>query len=181
MTAATSTGRGQGEEAIGRATWNLENREKEFIELEGKPNGLALDGRPPLLVDERGNAAQPRQRPLPLRRRQGRRSSDLTPDAQTTTGPKCRACWRLRRRHARLLRRQRGPRRGGSGAAGGLQRHRCAQASGQCSLYLWHDGAISFVARLNADGGEPTDALNWRHADEELFGAGQLLPEDRLP
>jgi hypothetical protein len=42
--------------------------------------------------------------------------------------------------------------------------------SGSCSLYLWHEGQISFVARLKASGGEGTsDALNWTGTPHEAI------------
>ena len=47
-------------------------------------------------------------------------------------------------------------------------------AVGNCSLYLWHDGHVSLIARLRA-GGDPT--LNWAPTPRELFGTASYVPK----
>ena len=85
---------GQAEEAIGRVDLELKGDcseaglcEKKFLELDGTLDGLATDGDQPLLVGQRRSAAQPRQRPLPLRSgRRGEPLTDLTPDSGDANG-----------------------------------------------------------------------------------------------
>jgi len=49
--------------------------------------------------------------------------------------------------------------------------------SGECNLYLWQEGTISFVTRLSTAGGAGgSDALDWVPASEELFGSGSYVP-----
>ena len=51
-----------------------------------------------------------------------------------------------------------------------------AKPSGSCNAYLWHDGAIDFVARLKAGGSFP-GALNWTGTPRELFSTAGLTPK----
>ncbi len=99
----------QGEEAIGRATLDLENREKR-IHRAGRqtqrPRGRL---RTPLLGDKRGSADQPRQRPLPLRPGE-RRAHRPDTSSRRQRGRSAGRGGGLRRRQIRLLRRQRSAR-----------------------------------------------------------------------
>lgn len=45
-------------------------------------------------------------------------------------------------------------------------------SSGSCSLYLLHDGQLSFIARLNASGGGRGDQLNWVPTPFGLLSSG---------
>jgi len=48
--------------------------------------------------------------------------------------------------------------------------------SGKCNLYLWQEGAISFVARLDATGSRSTsDAPDWAPASEGVFASGTFV------
>jgi hypothetical protein len=48
-------------------------------------------------------------------------------------------------------------------------------ASGSCSLYLWHEGATSLIARLRPGGSESSDALDWAATPRELFGSNSFV------
>ena len=51
-------------------------------------------------------------------------------------------------------------------------------AEGHCSLYLWHEGQISFVARLNASGVEfNSDARNWAATPRNQFATASYIPK----
>jgi WD40-like Beta Propeller Repeat len=54
-------------------------------------------------------------------------------------------------------------------------------SSGQCDLYLAHEGTIEFIARLDADGGSPegSDALNWlpRGVAGQLNKTSRVAPD----
>ena len=135
----------QGDGAIGRAalagfkSGDCETPvpacERKFIPVNGSPNGVAVERRPRLLVGQRGDPAQPRQRPLPLpgpRRGRLRRGGGLPHRPQPRRRRKRRRSpgrpRRLRRRLLRLLRRQRRarrePRRGGPARRSGRLRRR---------------------------------------------------------
>ena len=45
-----------------------------------------------------------------------------------------------------------------------------ATTTGHCSLYAWHEGKASLVARLGPDGGERSDLLNWIGTPREVVG-----------
>jgi hypothetical protein len=48
--------------------------------------------------------------------------------------------------------------------------------SGECNLYLWHDGSITFVAKLDAEGGKPvSDSADWRAVVEGITGHGDAF------
>jgi hypothetical protein len=49
--------------------------------------------------------------------------------------------------------------------------------TGHCSLYAWHEGKASLVARLGPDRGERSDALNWTGTPRDVFGGGANLPK----
>ncbi len=68
-------------------------KQRQRIHQAGRQTDRAGDKRhPPLLVEQRRTADQPRQRPLPLRPRK-RRAGRPDARSETATGPKCRACW----------------------------------------------------------------------------------------
>jgi len=47
---------------------------------------------------------------------------------------------------------------------------------GKCNLYLWQEGTISFVTRLDATGSRSTsDALNWAPASDGVFASGTFV------
>jgi hypothetical protein len=45
-------------------------------------------------------------------------------------------------------------------------------AKGKCNLYLWDNGQVSLIGRLDANGGTETDALDWVGTPLEIFGSG---------
>ena len=54
-----------------------------------------------------------------------------------------------------------------SGASSGSCRP-SERSTGTCNLYVWHEGMVSFIARLNASGiEEQTDSQNWKEASKE--------------
>jgi hypothetical protein len=159
----------QGEEAIGRADLELESKDNEFIPLEGKPTGLALEGTH-LYWSTNGELPTNPGNDLYRYGPGEGELEDLTPDP-TGNGAEVQGVL------------------GASGdgkyvyfAANGIlddaeeaKQGDCksvplVSASGSCGLYLWHDGAISLVTRLQAGGSESSDALNWVPTPSELFG-----------
>ncbi len=52
-----------------------------------------------------------------------------------------------------------------------------ATTSGSCSIYLWNEGQITFVARVTGGGGMATDAVNWVGTPRELFGSASYDPK----
>ena len=59
---------------------------------------------------------------------------------------------------------------------------------GQCSLYLWHESQITFIARLDASGefvatygsSEPSDAANWAPRGTQTAGNSEVLNTGRV-
>ena len=82
--------------------------------------------------------------------------------APTSTSPPT-GCWRAARARA---------------TASTISSHGALNSiGGNCSLYLWHEGQITFLARLNAVGGKTgSDAGNWLPAPQGIYGSGGYTP-----
>jgi sugar lactone lactonase YvrE len=65
---------------------------------------------------------------------------------------------------------------GGEATTGNCQIEGNSNYEGSCSLYLWHDGEVTYVARLDASGGGVTaDGMDWA-PNPGLGGGGRALP-----
>ena len=49
--------------------------------------------------------------------------------------------------------------------------------SGECNLYAWDEGQVSFVAPLDTDHGTASDALNWVGSPNEVLNSGFYAPK----
>ena len=135
---------GQGAEAIGHAIMarraERTDDARKGINRAGRGAERRRDRRRThLLVDGRGDAAEPRQRPLPLRARRRRGRGAERPDARCGRQKRGRSAGHggdLKRRRARLLHRQRGPRRGEGrrrrGTAWGRRARQAGSAASTC-------------------------------------------------
>jgi len=163
----------EGKEAIGRVDLELENPEKEFIPLNGKPNGVAVNSQH-LYWANNGEAPTNPGNDL-YRYGPGKgQLEDLTPDAtgngaevQGVLGASADGKYVYFAANGVLA----------AGAMAGDCKGAVGSASGSCSLYLWHEGAISLVARLKASGSTGSDALNWAATPREQFGTSSYVPK----
>jgi hypothetical protein len=162
----------QGEEAIGRADLKLENREKEFIKLAGKPTGLAVEGTH-LYWSVNGESPTNPGNDL-YRYGPGKGElKDLTPlaggngaEVQGVLGASADGKYVYFAANGVLDEAKE--------AKQGTCKGPMISAVGSCSLYLWHDGSISLIARLRAGGSHP-DALDWTPTPLELFGTASYF------
>jgi hypothetical protein len=163
-----------GKETIGRADLDLENPDKEFIKLEGKPDGLAVDSAH-LYWSTNGETPTNPGNDL-YRYGPGKEElKDLTPDEADTNGAEVQGVIAASDDGKYVYFAANGV------LAAGAEPGDCVgplgSAGGNCSLYLWHDGAISFVARLNANGSTSSDVLNWAATPLEQFGTTSYFPK----
>src|SRR6187399_1791718 len=165
----------QGEEAIGRANLELKGPEKGFIPLEGKPDGLAVDAGH-LYWSVNGESPTNPGNDL-YRYGPGKGELvDLTPDGADTNGAEVQGVLAASADGAYLYFAANGVL--AAGAEPGNCKGTLGSASGHCNLYLWHEGAISFVARLNAGGGAfGSDALNWAATPRGQFATSSYVPK----
>jgi hypothetical protein len=166
----------QGEEAIGRADLELtpESRENEFIKLEGKPTGLAING---THLYWSNNGELPTNPGNDLYRYGPGKGElkDLTPDpdgngaeVQGVLGASADGKYVYFAANGILDD-------GEEAKQGNCKSVPLVSAAGSCSLYLWHEGAISLIARLRPGGGESSDALDWAATPRELFGTSSFV------
>jgi sugar lactone lactonase YvrE len=166
----------QGEEAIGRATLELKNPEKEFIELEGKPNGLAVDAAH-LYWSTNGESPTNPGNDLYRYGPGEEELTDLTPDPAEADGAKVQGVVGVSNDGAYVYFAANGVLDDAEEAKTGNCDGPLGLAAGHCSLYLWHAGSISLLARLNAAGSEASDALNWAPTPREQFGSASYIPK----
>jgi hypothetical protein len=165
----------QGEEAIGRADLDLTNQDNEFTELEGKPSGVAVNSEH-LYWSTNGESPTNPGNDL-YRYGPGKGElTDLTPDDADENGAGVQGVLAASDDGKYVYFAANGV------LAAGAQPGDCegtlGSASGQCSLYLWHEGAISFVAPLDAGGGKVvSDALNWAATPRNQFGTSSYIPK----
>jgi hypothetical protein len=171
----------QSEEAIGRANLELQeaSREKEFIALEGKPNGLAVDAAHLYWATNGESATNPGNDLYRYGPGEGE-LEDLAPDAsgngaevQGVLGASGDGKYVYFAANGVLA----------AGAEPGTCKGTLGSTKGKCSLYLWHEGSISLVARLDvgparleAGGSLGTDALDWAPTPREQFGTASYVP-----
>jgi hypothetical protein len=166
----------QAKEAIGRIEidFNELSLDPEFIPLEGKPNGLALDGTH-LYWATNGEAATNPGNDLYRYGPGEEELEDLTPDpagngaeVQGVLAASADGKYVYFAANGVLA----------AGAKAGNCEGPLRSANGHCSLYLWHEGQISLVARLDASGGElGSDARNWAATPRNQFATASYVPK----
>jgi hypothetical protein len=173
----------KGEEAIGRMNLELEaaSREKEFIKLEGKPNGVAVDSSHLYWAT---NGEAPTNPGNDLYRftvpsaGQAGTLVDLTPDEGDENGAEVQGLVGASADGSYLYFAANGVLDDAEEAKAGNCRGGVGAASGACNLYLWHEGAITFLARLRSEPGVAnSDSLNWTGTPRNLFGSASYLPK----
>ncbi|MDX6602313.1 MAG: hypothetical protein QOF13_1515 [Solirubrobacterales bacterium] len=158
----------QGAKAIGHATWpdavtKPTTVEKEFIELDGAPSGVAVDAEHIYWSTDGETLPSPGNdlyRFAPSGEG-GWSLGDLAPVA-TGDGAEVQGVVGVSGDGSRAYFTANADLDGAGPAQAGSCKGPLSRAQGQCSLYLWHGGTTSFIARLNANessGGN--DAANW--------------------
>jgi hypothetical protein len=165
-----------GEEAIGRADLDLTNPNNEFIKLEGKPNGVAVDAAH-LYWSTNGESPTNPGNDL-YRYGPGKGElTDLTPDGADENGAEVQGVVAASANGKYVYFAANGVLDDAEEAEPGDCEGTLGSAGGQCSLYLWHEGAIGLLGRLNAEGGARSDALNWAATPRDQFGSGGSVPK----
>ena len=159
--------------------------EREFIKVEGVPAGLAADaghlywsinGEAPV---NPGNDLYRFDRNAPA----GQRLSDLTVEEEGD-GAEVQGVLGTSRDGSHVYFAANGVLAGGAspgscrttGSHGPLN-----SIGGNCNLYLWHEGQVTFLARLNAVGGKTgSDSGNWLPAPQGIYGSGGYAPRSAL-
>jgi sugar lactone lactonase YvrE len=164
----------QGEETIGRATLALGSQENKFIELEGKPNGVAVDAAHLYWATNGETPTNPGNDLYRYGPGEGQ-LTDLTPDPAETNGAEVQGVVGVSDDGAYVYFAANGVLDDAEEATPGD----CKGQQGNCSLYLWHAGSISLLARLNAKGAiaTATDAMNWISTPREQFGTASYIPK----
>jgi hypothetical protein len=155
--------------------------DREFITLEGTPAGLAADaghlywsinGETPV---NPGNDLYRFDREAPA----GQRLSDLTADGEGD-GAEVQGVLGTSRDGSHVYFAANGVLAGGAapGNCHTTTSHGALNSiGGNCNLYLWHEGQVTFLARLNAVGGKTgSDAGNWLPAPQGIFGSDAYAP-----
>jgi virginiamycin B lyase len=164
-------------ETIGVANLALAIEDSELVKVEGKLNGVAVDAAH-LYWSTNGEAPTNPGNDLyryvpgatePL--------SDLTSDSTDENGAEVEGVLGASKDGSRVYFAANADLDGAGPAAAGDCKGKAGESSGQCSVYLWDEGATSFVAPVNADGGEAdTDSLAWTRNPNGL-GAGAYFPK----
>jgi hypothetical protein len=170
-----------GEGAIGRANLELEpaSQENEFIKAEGSLYGLALDAEH-LYWSSNGEAQPNPGNDLYRYDAKSGALSDLTPDpsgngaeVKGVLGTSADGSYVYFAANGDLD----GPGPEGPATVGDCHGSSFSNTSGECNLYLWHEGSIDFLARLKAGGGsDQNDAINWT-GTPRVVGAGNYSPK----
>jgi hypothetical protein len=166
----------QNEEAIGRSDLALESPEKSFISVEGMPAGLAVDASH-LYWSVNGEAPTNPGNDLYRYEPATDTLSDLTPDSNPD-GAEVQGVVGVAGDGSRVYFVANGDLDGAGPATPGdchtaSPHGAVSSTSGHCDLYIDHEGAVSFIARLHAGGAQSTnDVLNWIPTPRELFGSG---------
>ncbi len=176
----------QEEEAIGRAPVSviepgecdtIEGCEREFIQVEGAPTGLAVDsthlywsinGEAPT---NPGNDLYQFEGGAP----NGDRLTDLTPDVGGINGAEVHGVLGASKSGSHVYFAANGVLAPGAptGNCHAPAAHGALSAlKGKCNLYLWHEGTISYLTQLNTSGTKNTsDSLNWAPTPQDLFAS----------
>jgi hypothetical protein len=172
----------QGEEAIGRADLELTSGENEFVKPAGKLNGLATDASH-LYWSVNGESPSNPGNDLYRYQADTDTLTDLTPDSVDTNGAEVQGVLGASEDGSHVYFAANGDLDGGGPASAGDCHTQgahgpLATTSGSCSVYLWHDGAISLVAQLRGKANsEATDALAWTGTPRELFSTAGFVPK----
>lgn len=172
---------GQGREAIGHAIWPDAQKkpttvEEEFIGLEGAPSGVAADGEH-LYWSTNGETLPSPGNDLYRFEPNGEGGgdlSDLTPDSADQNGAEVQGVVGVSKDGSRVYFVANADLDGAGPAQAGNCTGPPRQASGRCSLYLWHNGAISFVARLKANGFKGGDMADWTPTRSGIAGGSEF-------
>lgn len=171
----------KGEEAIGRADLELENLDSKFIELKGKPNGVAVDGSHLYWAT---NGEAPTNPGNDLYRFTAPSAGvagklvDLTPDSDDENGAEVQGLVGASADGSYLYFAANGVLDEAEEAKPGNCHGGVGEASGSCNLYLWHEGAISFLARLRSQQGSVgSDSLNWTGTPINQFPGASYVPK----
>jgi hypothetical protein len=163
------------EDAIGRANLKVTEgiAEPDFIPLDGKPDGLAVDSAHLYWSTNGESPTNPGNDLYRYGPGEGQ-LQDLTPDDADENGAEVQGVVAVSGDGKHVYFAANGV------LAAGAQQGNCegplGKADGHCSLYVWHDGAISFVSRLDA-GASATDALNWAATPRDQFGTSSYFPK----
>jgi hypothetical protein len=161
-------------DTIGRAGLHLEEpREEGFIKDVLSPQGVAVDGAHvywssvPFSPDNLGNDLYRFEADKPA----GQRLADLTPDAGDENGADVKGVLGASEDGSVLYFAANGVLAGsGADTVGDCKGKSFDSLSGTCNLYLWHDGQVSFIARLDIGGGGlQMDATNWTGTPSGIF------------
>jgi hypothetical protein len=165
----------QSEGAIGRADLELESREKEFVKTNGKVNGLAADGAH-LYWSVNGEAATNPGNDLYRYRPATGELSDLSV-LPGGNGAEVQGVLGVSGDGSRVYFAANGVL--AAGASQGSCKGTVQFPSGECNLYAWEEGQVSFVARLDVDphSGTESDALNWVGSPYEVLNSGFYAPK----
>jgi hypothetical protein len=163
----------QGEEAIGRADLDFGNKANKFLETEGGPVGLAADATH-LYWSVNGETPINPGNDLYRYQPEGEELEDLTP-LGSGNGAEVQGVVGLSADGSYLYFVANGDLDGGGPASTGdchtaVPHGSLATMNGNCNLYLRHEGATSFIARLKAGGSTATDALDWVATPRDVFG-----------
>jgi hypothetical protein len=181
----------QRDEAIGRSNLELEEIQKEFIPLTGKPIGLATDGAD-LRWSVNGESVPNPGNDLYRYRAEDESLEDLTPDATDVDGAEVKGVLGASGDGKRVYFVANADLDGaGEGQAGNcLGRFDSVNSlfvfSGHCDLYLAEEGApggwsTRFVAPLDANGDcEASDAANWLGRGGGVGGACEKMQRTAL-
>jgi sugar lactone lactonase YvrE len=158
----------QSETAIGRADLDLGNPSKQFIQIQGGPDGLARDSAN-LYWTTNGEAPTNPGNDLYRHSRIGIGGcdeptgclEDLTPDSADPNGAEVQGVLGTSTDGSYVYFAANADLDGAGPANDGTCHGPSKSFGGNCSLYLWHDGSTQFVARLHLGGRLTGDATNW--------------------
>ncbi len=177
----------QGEGAIGRANLDLEGTSKnnELLTPQGTLLGLATDGTH-LYWSVNGEATSNPGNDLYRFRADGSGScqsaggclDDLSVDSAALNGAEVRGVLGASADGSSVYFAANGDLDGPGEAQAGNCTGTFDDANGSCNLYLWHEGTIVFLARLdNGNAGSGADALDWLPTPKNLFSTNSYVPK----
>jgi hypothetical protein len=163
----------QSEGAIGRADLELENREKEFVKTSGTVNGVAADAEH-LYWSVNGESATNPGNDLYRYVPASGALSDLTV-LNSGDGAEVQGVLGVSGDGSHVYFAANGVL--AAGATQGTCKGTVQFPSGECNLYAWEEGQVSFVARLDLEHGTASDALDWVGSPYEVFNSGFYAPK----